>query len=177
MKGKGGNGGECSTTRLVSSRMLVPPPPPPSRCSPISARGDFSFFGIRPSLCLFQYALLTLHRSLATGHEAPLFNLTFLILFLLLSRNRLMREQLKQPFEKERATICRRLSALLRSCLLFTSHRLLIVFGTIPRFVLADLPHDPPEIVLVLYGEEGISENVCRTRFKIMNFTGELMCS
>lgn len=47
------------TSRLVSSRTLVPQLP---SSLPLFTRRDFSFFGTRPPLCLFQYALLTLRR-------------------------------------------------------------------------------------------------------------------
>lgn len=143
---KGRQRGEGNLQRLALSRrgcsFFLPLFSP--FLAPNCAHGDFSFFGTRPSLCLFQYALLTLHRPLAPVTELHFSTWHFLILFfLLLSRNRLMREHPKQPFEKERATtICRELSAPLRSCLLFTSHRLVNVLGTIflPRFALADLP-------------------------------------
>lgn len=106
MREKEGNGGESSTTRLVSSRMLVPPPPCPYLC-------PWRFFLLWHSSFFMPLSICSSSPppTACTGHGTPLFNLTFLILFLLLSRNRLMRQQPKQPFEKERATICCGLSA------------------------------------------------------------------
>lgn len=63
-----GGGGRVSNGSVLSlrerSRFLRPVYPP------TTARRDFSFFGTRPPLCLFQYALLTLHRPLARSRSS-----------------------------------------------------------------------------------------------------------
>jgi len=108
MKGREGNGGESSTTRLVSSRMLLPP-------SPCPYLHPQRFFLLRHSSFFMPLSICSSSPSptACTDHGASLLNLTFLILFLLLQCNRLMREQPKQSFEEKCATKyamdCRRL--------------------------------------------------------------------
>lgn len=65
MKEKGRQTG-ANLQRLALSRRGCSFPFP---LAPICACGDFSFFGTRPSLCLFQYALLALYRPLAPVME------------------------------------------------------------------------------------------------------------
>lgn len=173
-RGRISNGSFCLFEEMLS--FLLPSTIPPPR---LSARGDFSFFGTRiPFICLFQYALLTTLLSTEsaprTGHGAPLFNLTFLILFffpLFLSfhGNRLTERATEAAIRETRATICRELSrqflydpATFRQSpvgeMSSVDDSTLCARGFAPRVV--------RDGNLILYGEERFSQKMSRRNLK-----------